>query len=164
MRRAFEKPPRDLRADQELTGEDAASRSAVRLVAPQRLESEVLGAERDVLQPGPGTLVAVLTGRSIVPAVLHAVVIVRVRDGLFDLVHRHNAVAIEITMTVGVIGRVDVVLTTAGALFRHVRHERVAYAAARAMGALGVIGAVHRAVGCRRVAGFGEDPAGRRAG
>src|SRR5438045_6421369 len=95
---AREKPPRDLRTDQELTGEDATSRSAVRLVAPQGLEGEVLGAERDVLQPGPGTLVAVLTGRSIVPAVLHAVVIVRVRDGLFDLVHRHDAVAVEVAV------------------------------------------------------------------
>src|SRR4030081_3805866 len=102
----------------ESPGKHAAARSAVGFVAPERLEGEVLGAERHVLQPGPCALIAVLAGRRVVPAVLHAVVIVRVGDRLLYLMHRDDAVAVEITVAVGVIGRVDIVLAAAGALLR----------------------------------------------
>src|ERR1700737_5068502 len=119
-----------------------------------------MGGERDVRQAGPGALIAVFAARGVVPAVLHAIVIVRVGDGLLDFVHRDDAVAVVVAVPIGVVGLVDEVLSAAGALLRDIRHEGITHTAARGMGRLGVIGAVHRPVRGGHVAGLGEDQVG----
>src|SRR5690348_17013130 len=96
--------------EEELAPDDAAVAGRVEgLVAPERLHRERVRSERDVLRVQPRTLVAVLTARCVVPAVLVAQEVVRVGDGLSVLVTGDDRVAVEDAVAERIAGRVDVV-------------------------------------------------------
>src|SRR2546421_104936 len=75
------------------------------LVAPGRLDRELVPGKRDVLRVVPGALVRVFAGRVVVPAVLNREEVVRVRDRLGVLVADHDAVAVENAVSEGVTRR-----------------------------------------------------------
>jgi hypothetical protein len=100
--------------------------AAIRFVAPKRLDGKAVAAQADVLQTGPGALVAVLAGLDVVPAILGAHLIVGIGHGFGIFVTGDDAVAVQVPVAECIVGLVDRVAAAAGALFGHVRHEGIA--------------------------------------
>src|SRR5712691_2597338 len=117
-------PPGQRRSPEVLTRDGAGALAAVGFVAPHRLNGVRLARQGNVLQAGPGALIAVFAGGGVVPAVLEAGQVARVGDRLGVLVAGDDAVAVQVAVPKRVVGLVDRIPAAAGALLGHVGHER----------------------------------------